>query len=307
MIAVFWFKVSYGATTETLNNEGLYPSFFRSVPSDTSQLEAMVQLLGVFQWNWISVVASDDAYGREGLGVLSSMVVNESICVAYEGMIPSDLLEPSGPERLKQMVQAINETNVNVIILFSNDQAARALFQMWVTLGLGEKVWIATQTWVVSDAVASLPGIGSIGTVIGFVIKGGAVPGFQEYVHNLLNLTRGDTFCRASQAQADMMGADIQEPPCEQCNHVSYKNITAVLDHHQTFAVYVAVYSVAHALHKLLRCQRGHCRKSSLMPGEVGEMGTQPYHLECPPVWGGGESNWCGLATTSSFVRTSTV
>ncbi|XP_025029246.1 taste receptor type 1 member 3 [Python bivittatus] len=280
-------QVSYGATTEKLNNEGLYPSFFRSVPSDKSQLEAMMQLLVVFQWNWISVVASDDGYGREGLSLLSSMVANKSICVAYEGLIPSEILEPGYPERLKQMIQAINETNVNVVILFSSDQAARALFQMWVRLGLGKKVWIGTQTWVVSDAVTTLHHIRSIGTVIGFVIKGGEVPGFQEYVHNLLDLTQGDSFCQASQAQAEAMSADIQGPPCEQCNHVLYQNITAVLDHHQTFAVYVAVHSVAHALHELLRCQSGHCRKSNLKPGElINELrkvnfsiGNQAFHF----------------------------
>ncbi|XP_063173451.1 taste receptor type 1 member 3 [Candoia aspera] len=255
-------QVSYGATTESLNNEGLYPSFFRSVPSDKGQLEAMMQLLGVFQWNWISAVASDDGYGREGLSLLSSLAENRSICVAYKGLIPSEILEPSCP-RLKQAIQAIDETNVNVVVLFSSEQAARALFRMWVRLGLGKKVWIATQTWVVSDAVTTLHRIHSIGTVIGFVIKGGEVPGFQAYVHNLLDLTQEDSFCQASQAQAEAMSANIQGPPCEQCGHVSYQNITAVLDHHQTFAVYLAVHSVAHALHRLLRCQSGHCTKAS--------------------------------------------
>ncbi len=48
----------------------------------------MVQLLKMFDWNWVSVVGSDDEYGQMGQQQFSSMANDESICVAYEGLIP---------------------------------------------------------------------------------------------------------------------------------------------------------------------------------------------------------------------------
>ncbi|XP_061457597.1 taste receptor type 1 member 3 [Rhineura floridana] len=258
-------QVSYGATTEKLNDEEQYPSFFRTVPSDMSQLEAMIQLLKVYKWNWIAVVGSDDEYGREGLNLLSSMVANEEICIAFEGLIPADVSNPNLQKMMTQTIRSINETNVNVVILFANDRPVRAFFKLCFELGLNQKVWLATEAWVMSDVVTSLRNIQSIGTVIGFVIKGGKVPGFEEYIYRLLELTQQDGFCTASQEEGDKMGADVLGQQCLQCNSISHQNITTVLEHRQTFAVYTAVYCVAHALHDFLRCRRGfRCQKSSI-------------------------------------------
>ncbi|XP_042336436.1 taste receptor type 1 member 3 [Sceloporus undulatus] len=264
-------QVSYGATSEKLNNAELYPSFFRTVPSDKIQIEAISELLLAFQWNWVAIVASDDEYGREGLSLLSSIVINQSICIAYEGLIPADMSHANLQEKMTQTIHSINETNVNVIILFSKDRPVREFFKMWFKLGLNKKVWLATEAWVMSDVVISLDRVKDIGTVIGFVIKAGTVPEFEDYVSNLLELTQQDAFCQASREQAKQLGPDVLGPQCQQCSNISRDKVTEVLQHRQTFAVYTAVYGVAHALHKTLRCQRGQCQKLGVKPWQLLE------------------------------------
>uniref|UniRef100_A0A8D0BPX2 Taste receptor type 1 member 3 n=1 Tax=Salvator merianae TaxID=96440 RepID=A0A8D0BPX2_SALMN len=264
-------QVSYGGTIDKLNNEELYPSFLRSVPSDKAQLQAMIALLRAFSWNWIAAVGSDGAYGRDGLSLLSSMVASKNICIAYEGLIPEDVSSAELQEKLEKTIRSINDTQVNVIILFSNDQPVRALFKVSFELGLSKKVWLATEAWLMSDVVTNLKHIQSVGTVIGFIIKGGQVPEFQNYIRNLWERTQQESFCRASQEQAKKMGSDILGPQCPKCNYITLHNVSAMLGHRQTFAVYTAVYSVAYALHNLLRCTEKLCPKAEVKPWQVSE------------------------------------
>ncbi|KAJ7306407.1 hypothetical protein JRQ81_009755 [Phrynocephalus forsythii] len=264
-------QVSYGATTEKMNNEEMYPSFFRTVPSDKRQLEAIVQLLHAFRWNWIAVIGSDEEYGREGASLLSSMATAYKICIAYEGLIPAEIANPGLQTKLKAILGSINDTNVNVVVVFAMDRTVRELFKAALALGLKKKVWLATEAWVRSDVVTTVKNISAIGTVLGFIIKAREIPGFEDYVRRLLEETQQEGYCLASQEEANKVTPDVLGPQCSICNGLSRKNLEVVLRHQQTFAVYTAVYAVAHALHKALRCPTGPCRKRSIEPWQLLE------------------------------------
>ena len=103
-----------------------YPSFVRTVPSDRWQATAMVQLLKEFSWNWVAVIGSDDDYGKQGKQQLSSMAVEEGICVAYEGLIP---VYGNPVPVIREILEAINETKVGVAVVFSVSQATAAFFK----------------------------------------------------------------------------------------------------------------------------------------------------------------------------------
>nr|XP_036855585.1 taste receptor type 1 member 3 isoform X6 [Manis javanica] len=81
-------QVSYGASTDRLSNRELFPSFFRTVPSDRVQAVAIVELLQALSWNWVAAVGSDDEYGRQGLNLFSSLATSRGICIAHEGLVP---------------------------------------------------------------------------------------------------------------------------------------------------------------------------------------------------------------------------
>ncbi len=99
----------------------------------------MVQLLKKFDWNWVSVVGSDDEYGQMGQQQFSSMANDESICVAYEGLIPVY----SDPEQaVKEILNRIVDAKVGVVVVFSHSKPARDFFKevnslnatLWVIL-----------------------------------------------------------------------------------------------------------------------------------------------------------------------------
>lgn len=64
--------ISYGATSYELNDKTQYPYFLRTVPSDLSQAQAIVEFLEYFNWTYVSAVYSDDSYGKFGMKLMKS-------------------------------------------------------------------------------------------------------------------------------------------------------------------------------------------------------------------------------------------
>uniref|UniRef100_A0A8C0VEZ9 Taste receptor type 1 member 3 n=1 Tax=Cyanistes caeruleus TaxID=156563 RepID=A0A8C0VEZ9_CYACU len=262
-------QVSYGASSETLSNTELYPSFYRTVPSDKNLVEAVVMLLNQFGWNWIATVGSDDEYGRGAQALFLSMAGNNNICIAFEGFIPTDLAEPNARKQLEDTVKLINSTKVNVVVLFAYSLPAQALLEHSIRMGLGKKVWIGTEAWMLSDVAAYTPNIQSIGTVLGFVSRTGTVPGFQEYVAELFSSVEQEKFCQQSRELSRLMNTEVLDTHCQQCDHVTLGDIWPLLRVTMVQPVHMAVYSVAHALHRALGCTSEDCHNLSPPKGQL--------------------------------------
>ncbi|NXQ62086.1 TS1R3 protein, partial [Anthoscopus minutus] len=273
-------QVSYGASIESLSNTELFPSFYRTVPSDKNLVEAVVLLLNQFGWNWIAAVGSDDEYGRSAQALFLSMAGNENICIAFDGLIPTDLAEPNARKQLEDTVKLINSTKVNVVVLFSYSLPAQALLEHSISMGLGKKVWIGTEAWMLSDIAASTPNIQSIGTVLGFVTRAGTVPGFQQYVAELFSSAGQEEFCRHSRELSRLMSTEVLDTQCQQCDHVTLGDIWPVLRVSTVQPVHLAVYSVAHALHRALGCTSKSCPKSAIRSWQLLHfMNTLPFEV----------------------------
>lgn len=122
---IFSIQVSFGATSDKFSNKLLYPSFFRTVPSDKWQVAAMVELLEGFAWNWVAVVGSEEEYGKAGVQEFSKLAENTSICVAYQGLIPVYTAPKSA---IDTIIDNIVATKVNVVVVFSIGEQAKLLF-----------------------------------------------------------------------------------------------------------------------------------------------------------------------------------
>uniref|UniRef100_A0A8C5TN65 Taste receptor type 1 member 3 n=1 Tax=Malurus cyaneus samueli TaxID=2593467 RepID=A0A8C5TN65_9PASS len=246
-------QVSYGASSESLSNTELYPSFYRT-------------LLNQFGWNWIATVASDDEYGRGAQALFLSMVGNDNICVAFEGLVPTELAQPGARQQLDDTVRLINSTKVNVIVLFAYNLPARALLERSMIL---PQVWIGTEAWMMSGLTAAIPGVQNVGTVLGFVMKTGAVPGFPAYAAELLGSVRREEFCRRSGQRGRAPDAEEPDTRCPHCDRVTRGDIQPGLGVATVQPVHVAVYSVAHALHRALGCTARACPKTPIRSWQV--------------------------------------
>ncbi|KAM9410617.1 LOW QUALITY PROTEIN: taste receptor type 1 member 3 [Pholidichthys leucotaenia] len=246
-------QISYGATSDKFSNNLLYPSFFRTVPSDKWQVDVMVLLMKKFNWNWVAVVGSEEEYGQRGVQDFSKLAENTSVCVAYQGLIPV-YTDPASA--IKTIIDNINATSVNVVVVFSLADPAEAFFKEVIRRQV-KCVWIASTSWAIHYKITSLPNIHTVGTIIGFLDKIDTLEMLSGYTREL--------FKKLSEERASSQFTDPDHPNnrCPECLNLSPANITIVKDPAVTrtaFSVYAAVYSVAQALHNLLGCNSTACQ-----------------------------------------------
>lgn len=137
-------QISYSSTSVLLSDKTVYHSFFRTIPSDTYQAQALADLLKQFGWTYVSIVASDNAYGRAGLDSLRSELKKKNICIALE-----EVFNPSLPQNeLRRIIESLKSTpRVRVIILWCERPNALGFLNEASRKRLKGKTWIGTETW----------------------------------------------------------------------------------------------------------------------------------------------------------------
>ncbi|XP_060605256.1 uncharacterized protein LOC132757830 isoform X2 [Ruditapes philippinarum] len=82
--------IESSATSVTLNDMGLFPTFTRAIPSDYKQMLALVLLLKRMDWTYVQVIYSGDAYGISGYETMKKEGAKQSICIAANHEIGKD-------------------------------------------------------------------------------------------------------------------------------------------------------------------------------------------------------------------------
>lgn len=241
-----FFQVSFGSSSNNLSDRRTFPSFFRTIPSDRHQADAIVQLLAKFKWNWVAALATDNLYGRQALEVFVQEALLKDVCVAYEAILPNspNLTEQSA--ELVQIAERLENSSINATVVFASPEEAEELLRVAVATRITRRVWIASECWSTTPSLVLIPNLSHIGTLFGVAVKSGAMPGFVDYIQNLLDQPR------TGQAKEDQV-----HQQCPECSSLTSANLSATLQQsrfYSMFNAYKAVYAVGHALHQLLRC-----------------------------------------------------
>ncbi|XP_076132099.1 taste receptor type 1 member 1-like [Alosa pseudoharengus] len=235
--------VSYGASSSTLSDKLVYPSFIRTTPSNKNQIELIIHIIKHFGWNWVAFIGSKSEYSENGFQVFFEMIKNTGICLGYQERL-DDKTE------LNTTFHRIDTLQINVIILFIEELFAEKIITSSEQLNVHNKVWIASDSWSMSNHLLKLQGIKTIGTIIGVTPTVVPLPGFNEFIYQ-------------SQHRADFVHSaeDFCNQACDNCSSVSPED---VINENPTynFPVYSAVYTIAMALHNVLQCNHSGCNYS---------------------------------------------
>uniref|UniRef100_A0A4W3HGS0 G-protein coupled receptors family 3 profile domain-containing protein n=1 Tax=Callorhinchus milii TaxID=7868 RepID=A0A4W3HGS0_CALMI len=271
LLISFVLQVSYASSSNVLSNRRNFPSFFRTIPTDEVQADAMASIVYMFQWNWIAIIGTDNDYGRQGIELFSVQASKRKICVAYEDLIPLHLTGVQFKAKLVSIVNNINYSKINVTIVFCDDRFALALIDTVLQLNITGKVWIASEGWVTSTSFQTLTNVASIGTILGVAVKTGNMPGFDQYVlaedpGSCINPTPTEICHDSKKLHTELAAQD-----CLSHFVQTHNGVVDTQPQRITFNVYSAVYAVAHALHALLECDSGSCKKKSIYPWQLLE------------------------------------
>ncbi|XP_034723370.1 extracellular calcium-sensing receptor-like [Etheostoma cragini] len=249
-------QVSYFATCACLSNKQQYPNFFRTVPSDQFQAEALAKLVKHFGWTWIGAVWSDSDYGNNGMASFLDAARKEGICVEY-----SESFYRTHPHsRIQRVADVIRRSTATVVVAFAASGDLGLLLEELLLEPSPPRQWIGSEAWVTNTDMLKF---NFCSGAIGFGIELSYIPGLRDFLLDLspskvaaspvLTEFWEDAFnCRQQKSAADERVCDgtedirtLQSPYTD----TSQLRITNM--------VYKAVYAIAHAIHKAV-CQETH-------------------------------------------------
>ncbi|XP_054631570.1 taste receptor type 1 member 1-like [Dunckerocampus dactyliophorus] len=243
--------VSYGAASSTFSEKAKYSSFLRTVHSNKDTVKVIISIMEHFKWHWVAFLSSDDAYGNDGQELFIKMIEDSPICLAYTNKIKQS-------SNYSVMFQQIEVQRITTIVVFAPKMAAEYLIESAILVGVTGKVWIAVETWSLSEKLPKRKDIQKIGTVLGVSQPVLAIPGFSDYVLSSKSKSHFD----------DVDRGQFCNQVCN-CSSLSAQDIVS-MDPSFSFSVYSAVYAIAHALHNVLQCDKDTCdRNNAVYPHKV--------------------------------------
>ncbi|KAM8769850.1 extracellular calcium-sensing receptor-like [Acanthopagrus schlegelii] len=250
-------QVSHFATCACLSDKQQYPSFFRTIPSDQFQADALAKLVKHFGWTWIGAVRSDSDYGNNGMASFLDAAKKEGICVEY-----SESFHRAHPHsRVQRVADVIRRSTAVVIVAFTASAELRILLEELAHKPSPPRQWIGSEAWVTNQDMLKFSFCAG---AIGFGIQKSVIPGLREFLLDLsaakvaasplLTEFWEDVFkCRLgkSAARDDSLcdGAEDIKTLQDPYTDTSQLRVTNM--------VYKAVYAIAHAIHNTV-CQDTH-------------------------------------------------
>ncbi|KAM4627579.1 extracellular calcium-sensing receptor-like [Polymixia lowei] len=247
-------QVSHFATCACLSDKQQYPTFFRTIPSDQFQADALAKLVKHFGWTWIGAVRSDSDYGNNGMASFLRAARKEGICVEY-----SESFYRTHPHsRIQRVADVIRRSTAMVVVAFVASGDMRLLLEELARQPSPPRQWIGSESWVTDPEMLRFTFCAG---AIGFGIQRSVIPGLRDFLLDLspakvagssvLTEFWEDAFnCRLGKIPGTGERVcdgteDIQnlQNPYTDTSQLRISNM-----------VYKAVYAIAHAIHNVV-CQ----------------------------------------------------
>lgn len=198
-----------------------------------------------FHWNWVGVVYGDDDYGKNALQSFSADAEDADICQAFKEVLPHYLAHDEIDKRIQEVAETIRSSEAKVVLLILKEELVSNLFKEMIRQNIS-RTWIASDAWSMSRNISRMDGINRVGDIFGFTFITGPNPGFEEF---LQQLTLAPGSVNLFLEEYKQLGKDTGF-------------LTEAVDISITYGERLAVWSIAHALKRLLNCSETDC------PGE---------------------------------------
>ncbi|XP_028681605.2 extracellular calcium-sensing receptor-like isoform X1 [Erpetoichthys calabaricus] len=250
--------ISHGASCACLSNKKLFPTFFRTIPSDYYQSRVLVQLVKHFGWTWVGAIRSDNDYGNYGMSTFEEIAQQEGVCIEY-----SEAIYKSYPrERYLKVVDIIKKSTSKVIIAFVSFNDLEILLREMFLQNVTGFQWIGTDSWISAKNPSILEYYKIMSGAIGTTVSNAFIPGLKNF---LLNVRPSDTPANTGMTEyweflfscsTTKQNQTTRLPPCTGSENLSGldNQYTDLSNIGKANNVYKATYAVAYSLHNLLAC-----------------------------------------------------
>ncbi|XP_043975253.1 extracellular calcium-sensing receptor-like isoform X1 [Gambusia affinis] len=246
--------VSHFATCACLSDKQQFPTFFRTIPSDHYQADALAKLVKHFGWTWIGAVHSDSDYGNNGMASFLEAALREGICVEYI----ESFFRTNQQSKIRRVADVIRRSTAVVVVAFTASGDMKVLLEELARDPPPPRQWIGSESWVTDPLLMSFSFCAG---AIGVAIQKSVIPGLRDFLLDLspsevaasplLSEFWEDAFNCSLTTTADpnKRGCDGTEDiktlksPYTDTSQLRISNL-----------MYKAVYAIAHAIHSAV-CQ----------------------------------------------------
>ena len=237
-------QVSFTSSSPLLSNRDLYTYFYRTVPPDSKQAQAMIDLMLYFGWDYVSTIYSNGLYGQPGIKEFHDLADTKGVCIDLNRGI-----DDSTDYAL--LANNLTNSSANVVVLFAwPNHVDKLLIEVQALHSSGRSnkrfLWIASNAWSQElDVNYKDVTIGKWGTKP----YSKTFPAFSNYYSQLTPATnlRNPWF---SEFYERYHGCEIGV----NCSNISFVNDSSYNFHQDSYDAPAidAVYSVAHAINNFL-------------------------------------------------------
>ncbi|KAF7218576.1 extracellular calcium-sensing receptor-like [Nothobranchius furzeri] len=241
--------VSHFATCACLSNKQQFPTFFRTIPSDQFQADALAKLVKHFGWTWIGAVRSDSDYGNYGMKSFLAAAQREGICVEYS----ESLYRTDSQNKIQRVADVIRRSTARIIVAFMESGDLTVLLEELAQEPPPPRQWIGSEGWITDP---QLMAYSLCAGAIGFAIQRSVIPGLREF---LLDLSPSEAAASSvlTEFWEDAFNCSLAEITksdkrvCDGTEDIKTLNspYTDTSQLRITNMVYKAVYAIAHAIH----------------------------------------------------------
>ncbi|XP_055353329.1 metabotropic glutamate receptor-like [Paramacrobiotus metropolitanus] len=147
-------QISPAATSDTLSDKQRYEYFARTVPPDKYQAKALVDIITMFNWTYVSYVASEDEYGQKGIEMFMKEARARNICIAAAEKIP---FSPN-MELFDEIIKNLRaKKKARVVVVFVKQEHAQGLMLAAKRANLHNDgfIWLGTDQWGIQRNVVA--------------------------------------------------------------------------------------------------------------------------------------------------------
>ncbi|KAM8921435.1 vomeronasal type-2 receptor 26-like [Pelodytes ibericus] len=174
-------QISYSSQDPVLSDKIQFPTFYRTVPNDVVQFQAIVKLIQSFAWSWVGILVSDNESGLLASQILQGELPKNDVCAAFLEFIPYH--GALSENKAIQIVNVLNSPSANVVVVYGDRDYMLTLQLILYRFSVPQKVWIIFSQWDVSSGLdysflSFQPFNGSLALTLHSI----DIPGFEDFV-----------------------------------------------------------------------------------------------------------------------------
>lgn len=138
--------VSYAASSPLLDDRRRHASFLRTVPSDSYQVSAVLDVVRHFNWTYMVALSSCSNYEQKVLNTFNQLMHKDGRCLARMSILPCVRKASSYEYELKTILK---DTKVRVVVMLTSKDDTIGMLKAAKTLNVkpGRLTWFGGTGW----------------------------------------------------------------------------------------------------------------------------------------------------------------